>query len=228
MFHLIPYCKLYLPIALWKNAEPRSYILLCRIPKEGRKCLFNNTLNTFYLQLYGIRYMVKDHSDSEKGNPLPPHRLLFPINSKGSFICLRQDNIYHSLCYTSRGALAGMRNRSMSPPWGINPMTHHTMSRHPYHGAASHYAEYPWRLQFQQPTKQWQWEFMLEVSWTTSFPPPISFVQSHTSSYSLSILRMSYYNVIIFLCHFYQAAIAIKISNWLICFCSFDLSCPIL
>ena len=31
--------------------------------------------------------MVKDHSDSEKGNPLPPHRLLFPINSKGSFIC---------------------------------------------------------------------------------------------------------------------------------------------
>ena len=31
--------------------------------------------------------MVKDHSDSEKGNPLPPHRLLFPISSKGSFIC---------------------------------------------------------------------------------------------------------------------------------------------
>ena len=32
-------------------------------------------------------YMVKDHSDSERGNPLPPHGLLFPINSKGSFIC---------------------------------------------------------------------------------------------------------------------------------------------
>ena len=26
--------------------------------------------------------MVKDHSDSEIGNPLPPHRLLFSINSK--------------------------------------------------------------------------------------------------------------------------------------------------
>ena len=25
--------------------------------------------------------MVKDHSDSEKGNPLPPHRLLLSINS---------------------------------------------------------------------------------------------------------------------------------------------------
>ena len=30
--------------------------------------------------------MVKDHSDSERENPLPPHRLLFPINSKVSFI----------------------------------------------------------------------------------------------------------------------------------------------
>ena len=44
--------------------------------------LFNDTLNTFYLWLYGVR-----HPDSEKGNPLPPHRLLLSINSKGSFIC---------------------------------------------------------------------------------------------------------------------------------------------
>ena len=76
---------------------------------------FNDALNTFYLRLYGVRHMVKDHSDSEKGNLLPPHRLLFPINSKGSFIC-RQDNTYHSLCYTSRGALAGTRNSSMGSP----------------------------------------------------------------------------------------------------------------
>ena len=55
--------------------------------KEGN-VLFNDALNTFYLRLYGVRHMVKDHSDSEKGNLLPPHRLLFPINnSKGSFIC---------------------------------------------------------------------------------------------------------------------------------------------
>ena len=26
--------------------------------------------------------MVKDHSDRERGNLLPPHRLLFPINSR--------------------------------------------------------------------------------------------------------------------------------------------------
>ena len=55
--------------------------------KGERNVLFNDALNTFYLRLYGVRHMVKDHSDSEKGNPLPPHRLLLSINSKGSFIC---------------------------------------------------------------------------------------------------------------------------------------------
>ena len=29
----------------------------------------------------------------------------------------RQDNTYHSLCYTSHGALAGTRNSSMGPPY---------------------------------------------------------------------------------------------------------------
>ena len=67
--------------------------------------LFNDALNTFYLQLYGVRHMVKDHSDRERGNLLPPHGLLFSINSKGSFICITQDSTYHNVCYTSRGAL---------------------------------------------------------------------------------------------------------------------------
>ena len=63
--------------------------LLFSISGKGREgnVLFNDALNTFYLRLYGVRHMVKDHSDSEKGNPLPPHRLFVPINSKGSFIC---------------------------------------------------------------------------------------------------------------------------------------------
>ena len=61
-----------------------KYMLTGR--KEGN-VLFNDALNIFYLLLYGVRHMIKDHSDSEKGNPLPPHRLHFPINSKGSFIC---------------------------------------------------------------------------------------------------------------------------------------------
>ena len=68
----------------------KSGILFQGFVYEGereRNVLFNDALNTFYLRLYGVRHMVNDHSDSEKGNPLPPHRLLFPINSKGSFIC---------------------------------------------------------------------------------------------------------------------------------------------
>ena len=55
--------------------------------KRERNVLFNDALYTFYLRLYSVRLMVKDHSDSERGNPLPPHRLLLSINSKGSFIC---------------------------------------------------------------------------------------------------------------------------------------------
>ena len=54
--------------------------------KEGN-VLFNDALNTYNLRLCGVGHMVKDHSDSEKGNPLSPHRQLLSINSKGSFIC---------------------------------------------------------------------------------------------------------------------------------------------
>ena len=53
--------------------------------REGN-VLFNDALNTFYLQLYGVGLMVKGHPDSERGNLLPPHGLLFPISSKGSFV----------------------------------------------------------------------------------------------------------------------------------------------
>ena len=57
---------------------------------EGRKegnVLFNNTLNTFYLWLYGVRHMVKE-TQIARGNLLPPHGQLFPISSKGSLICI--------------------------------------------------------------------------------------------------------------------------------------------
>ena len=62
--------------------------------------------------------MVNNHSDNERGNPLPPHGLLFsPLSAR---VILpedritqdirRQDNTYDGLCYTSRGALAGTSN----------------------------------------------------------------------------------------------------------------------
>ena len=49
----------------------------------------------------------------------------------------RQDDTYHGLCYTSRGALAGTRNGLIGPPWRIDPTIHRTMSEHSNHGATS-------------------------------------------------------------------------------------------
>ena len=47
-------------------------------------------------------YMVKDHSDSERGNPLSPHELLFPISSKGYFICITPiDRIAHTTVFVT-------------------------------------------------------------------------------------------------------------------------------
>ena len=61
-----------------------------------RKTIFYDVLNTFYVQLYDVRHMVKDHRDNERGNPLPPlHGLPFPISSKGSFIYTISQTGYH-------------------------------------------------------------------------------------------------------------------------------------
>ena len=40
--------------------------------------------------------MVKDHSDSERENPLPPHRLLFPISSNHP-----TDKIIHTTAFVT-------------------------------------------------------------------------------------------------------------------------------
>ena len=69
--------------------------------KEGRK--EGNVLLTTHSTHFSYGY-----SDSERENQLPPHGLLFPISSKDS--SHRQDNTYHGLCNTSRGALAGTRS----------------------------------------------------------------------------------------------------------------------
>ena len=62
--------------------------------------------------------MVKDHSDSEKGNRCRHIGYSYRLTARVLLYAPshRQDNTYHSLCYTSRGALAGTRNSSMGPP----------------------------------------------------------------------------------------------------------------
>ena len=49
------------------TTKTKSMMLLQTARNEGN-VLFNDALNTFYLRLYGVKHMVKDHSDSEKGN----------------------------------------------------------------------------------------------------------------------------------------------------------------
>ena len=46
--------------------------------------------------------MVKDHSDSERENPLPPHRLLFSINNNGLFYMHHPtDRIIHTTAFVT-------------------------------------------------------------------------------------------------------------------------------
>ena len=69
--------------------------------------LFNDALDTFYLRLYGVKRMMKDHSAREETRcrhigycfRLAARVLLYASS-------YRQDNTYHGLCYTNRGTLA--------------------------------------------------------------------------------------------------------------------------
>ena len=55
-------------------------VLKGAVLKEGN-VLFNDTLNTFYLRLYGVKH-------NGEGPLIAKYMLLFPISSKGSFICI--------------------------------------------------------------------------------------------------------------------------------------------
>ena len=107
--------------------------------KEGN-ILFNDALNTFYLRLYDVRHMVKDHSDSERGNPLPLYGLHISINSKGSFICIIPQTGYYiprPLLHQSWSTGWNEKKLNGSTPWRIDPTTHRTVSERFYHGATS-------------------------------------------------------------------------------------------
>ena len=67
--------------------------------KEGN-VLFNDALNTFYLRLYGVRHMVKDHSDHERENPLLPHGLFFSDQQQGFFYMHHlTDRLTHTMAF---------------------------------------------------------------------------------------------------------------------------------
>ena len=75
---------------LLKQTPTKQNELINRCHSSCLKEMFYLMMHSthFYLCIYGIRYMIKDQSESEKGNPLPPlHGLPFLISNKGSFIC---------------------------------------------------------------------------------------------------------------------------------------------
>ena len=120
-----------------------SNTALWREGKE-RNVLFNDALNTFYLRLCGRKEMFY----------LTTHSTHFIYGYMASDICLRtilivrketrcrhmgysarvllyapshrQENTYHGLCYTSRGALAGTRNSSMGKRKDMFYLTTHS------------------------------------------------------------------------------------------------------
>ena len=83
-----------------------------------------------HLWIYGIQYMVKDHSDSDRGYSfwIAARDLLYAPSH-------RQDGTYY-LCYTTCRALAEIRNSPLDPPWGINPTSHHTTNWMLCHGVS--------------------------------------------------------------------------------------------
>ena len=62
--------------------------------------LFNDTFYTFYLRLYGIRHMIKRHSDSKRKILLLPHWLFFPI-SRVFYMHHPTERIIHTMAFVT-------------------------------------------------------------------------------------------------------------------------------
>ena len=88
----------------WQEQDMAQWVIKVKGRKEASYLM---TLNTFYLRLYGIRHMVKDHSEREE---TLCHHMVYSFQLAARILLYasahRQDNTYNGLCYTSRGALA--------------------------------------------------------------------------------------------------------------------------
>ena len=65
-------------------------LLIADVIRKEENNLFNNTLNTFYWRLHGVRRMLKHHSDSERENSLLPLGYMgyfFQLGAIYIFIC---------------------------------------------------------------------------------------------------------------------------------------------
>ena len=122
-FRLTARVLLYAP----SHRQDSTYHRLCyttQMVREKRlkikeRFLFNDAVNTFYLRLYGVRHMVKDHSDSERGNPLRHMGYSFRLTARVLLYApiYNANSRYHSLCTVQDGTT----NSSIGPPWETDP-----------------------------------------------------------------------------------------------------------
>ena len=79
----------------------------------------------FYLMMHST-HLLKDYSDSERGNLLPPlHGLLFLISSKGSIVCTIPDRTVHATFFVTPVISESRRHVSdlKQSVTGITPQT---------------------------------------------------------------------------------------------------------
>ena len=83
------------------HKQTRAVFEVCTRNRSGRLEMFYLTMHSthFILQLYGVGHLVKDRSDSERGNLLSLHGLLFLISSKGYAPSHRQNTTLYGLLY---------------------------------------------------------------------------------------------------------------------------------
>ena len=86
----------------------------CKGRKEGN-VLFNDALNTFYLRYMASDIWLRTIQIAREETRCRYMGYSFRLTARVILYAPshRQDNTYHGLCYTSRGALAGTRNSSM-------------------------------------------------------------------------------------------------------------------
>ena len=113
-----------------KITDYRFIKTICYGRKEGN-VLFNDALNTFYLWLYGVRHMVKDHSDSEKETCC--RHIGYSFRLAARVLVYEPDRIAHTTAFVTP-VVEHWLEREIAQ-W-VHPMKDPTtMSERSYHGA---------------------------------------------------------------------------------------------
>ena len=109
-----------IPISPWWTLKARVFIQKSMLRQEREREMFYLTTHSTHF-IYG--YMASDiwlRTILIVRKETHCRHIGYSYRLTARFLLYapshRQDNTYHGLCYTSRGALAGMRNTSMGPP----------------------------------------------------------------------------------------------------------------